>query len=193
MDLKLLYKICKQYNLGTLEGQKMQNIAGQYFYLYEFYDGKSLKSNQLKEVHCNKIGNLLAKIHQLDCREEKPIRNEIHVDWDYYIKQLENKNQDLCQLLKDNCAILYESQTNGNLAIQKLPKVVCVCHNDMDSKNVLWKGIDCRLIDLESLDYSSPYIELYELALCWSGYEDCNINYNLLRSEKYYGTCSLLP
>lgn len=106
----------------------------------------------------------------------------MHVDWDNYIQQLETKNQELHQLLKDNRAILYESQTNGNLAMKKLPKVVCICHNDMDSKNVLWNGTDCKLIDLESLDYSSPYIELYELALCWSGYEDCNIDYHLFRS-----------
>lgn len=163
-------------------GRKMQHIGGQYFYLYEFYEGRSLKSNEIKEIHCRKIGNLLAKIHCIDCREEQQIRDEIHVDWDYYIEQLETQNQDLCQLLKDNRAVLYESQTNGNFAIKKLPNVVCVCHNDMDSKNVLWNGNDCRLIDLECLDYSSPYIELYELALCWSGYEKCNIDFNLFRS-----------
>lgn len=183
-ELELLLENNKLPIIPALQfaGRKMQKIDGQYFYLYEFYDGKSLKKNEIGDIHCRIIGNLLAKIHQLDCREEQQIRNEIHVDWDSYIEQLETKNQELCQLLKDHRAILYESQTNGNLAIKKLPKVVCICHNDMDSKNVLWKGTDCRLIDLESLDYSSPYIEAYELALCWSGYEDCNIDYDLLRS-----------
>ena len=164
------------------EGRKMQNMDGQYFFLYKFYDGKSLKSTEIKEVHCREMGSLLAKIHRLGSREEQQVRSEIQVDWDFYIEKLETQNQDLYKLLKDNRSILYESQTNGNLAIKKLPKVVTVCHNDMDSKNVLWNGNDYRLIDLECLDYSSPYIELYELALCWSGYEECNIDYKRLHS-----------
>ena len=183
-ELELLLENNKLPIIPALQfaGRKMQKIDGQYFYLYEFYEGKSLKSNEIEEIHCCIIGSLLANIHQLDCRDEQQIRSEMHVDWDYYIQQFETKNQELYQLLKDNRAILYESQTNGNLAMKKLPKVVCICHNDMDSKNVLWNGTDCKLIDLESLDYSSPYIELYELALCWSGYEDCNIDYHLFRS-----------
>ncbi len=164
------------------DGKKMQNIGSQYFYLYEYFEGKTLSKNEITEVHCKKIGNILAKIHQLGRHEKESVRNKIDIDWDCYIKQLALKNQELCQLLKNNRDLLLECQINGNLAIKKLPKVVCVCHNDMDSKNVLWFGNDCRLIDLESLDYSSPYIELFELALCWSGFEDCIINFSLFRS-----------
>lgn len=163
------------------DGSKLQSIDEQYFYIYEFYDGKSLKSNEITELHCQKIGNILAKIHQIDRREEQKVRNEIHVDWNYYIDMLANENDELCQLLKANRTILYESQTNGNRAIQKLPKVVCVCHNDMDTKNVLWQGNDYKLIDLESLAYSSPYLETYDLALCWSGFEECNVDFTLYR------------
>ncbi|MCH5268727.1 MAG: hypothetical protein J1E62_10335, partial [Lachnospiraceae bacterium] len=32
---------------------------------------------------------------------------------------------------------------------------------------------------MECLSYSSPVMELFELALCWCGYEECNINFNL--------------
>lgn len=164
------------------EGKKMQNIGEHYFYLYEFYDGKSLANNEITAEHCKKIGNILARIHQLGRHAEDNVRNKIDIDWDCYIEQLAIKNQDLSQLLKNNRDILLESQNNGNLAIKRLPNVVCICHNDMDSKNVLWRGGDCRLIDLESLDFSSPYIKLFELALCWSGYEACNIDFNLFRN-----------
>lgn len=117
-----------------LRDRKMQQIEGQYFYLYEWYDGKALKTREIKEIHCCKIGRLLAEI-----------------------------------------------QNNGNIAVKKLPPIVSVCHNDMDPKNVLWKGTEMRIIDLECLGWSSPFIELYELALCWSGYERCNIDYHLFR------------
>lgn len=161
--------------------KKMLKTGEQYFYLYEWYDGRSLKSGEIKEVHCRKIGNLLARIHKLDRREKPYEREEIHVDWDSYMKQLAMQNEELCRLLRENRDLLYESQNNGNTAIKKLPQAVTVCHNDMDCKNVLWSGDDCRIIDLECLAYSSPYIELYETALCWCGYEKCCIDYDLLR------------
>lgn len=161
------------------EGKKMQNISGQFFYLYEWFDGKALKDEEINEFHCQKIGKLLAQIHKIDRKESKDNMGEINVDWDYYIKMLESKNKELFNMLKENRTLLYESQNNGNIAIKKLPSIVSVCHNDMDSKNVLWSGMDCKIIDLECLGYSSPLMEMYELALCWSGYENCKIDYNL--------------
>lgn len=163
------------------EGRKMQCIEGQFFYLYAWYDGKALKAEEIKEVHCQKIGNLLARIHRLDRKEAVYERSEIHIDWDSYIEQLAVRNDELCRLLRENRSLLYESQNNGNIAVRKLPHAVSVCHNDMDSKNVLWVGDDCRVIDLECLGVSSPYIELYETALCWCGYEKHHIDYGFLR------------
>ena len=57
-----------------------------------------------------------------------------------------------------------------------------ICHNDMDCKNVLWNGNDYRIIDLECLSYNNPFMELFELALCWSGYEDCKIDFQLFQA-----------
>ena len=75
-----------------------------------------------------------------------------------------------------------DSINKGNEAIKHLPNYLSICHNDMDSKNVMWLGEDYKLIDLECLGYSNPYLELYELALCWSGYEKCNINFDLFKT-----------
>ena len=37
------------------------------------------------------------------------------------------------------------------------------------------------------------WLELYELALCWSGYEKCNINFNLFKAffESYFENSNL--
>lgn len=160
-------------------GEKMQQTDGQFFYLFKWYDGKALKSEEIQKHHCEKIGRLLAQIHKLDRKEAPYNRDEISVDWDFYIKQLENKNSELHYLLKENRTLLYESQMMGNEAMKKIPPIVSICHNDMDSKNVLWSGEDCLIIDLECLSYSSPIMESYELALCWSGYERCSIDFDL--------------
>lgn len=193
----------------TVAGKKMQCMDGQYFYLYEWYEGKALKSEEIAAFHCEKIGGILAKIHGLklqkenetgvgvgaDIREKKYEREELHIDWDGYIEKLAEKNPELSKLLQGNRALLYESQDKGNEAIKKLPATVAICHNDMDSKNVLWSGEDCRIIDLECLSYSSPVMELYELALCWSGYEVCNIDFNLFQSfiRAYEKAGGILP
>lgn len=180
----------------TLGGKKMQCMDGQFFYLYDWYEGKALKSEEITKEHCETIGGLLAKIHGLQLSQattegkadgaisgaEQYVRDELHIDWDDYIEKLTKKNPELSELLRENRAYLYESQDKGNEAIKKLPITVAICHNDMDSKNVLWSGQECRIIDLECLSYGSPVMELYELALCWSGYEVCNIDFSLFQS-----------
>lgn len=160
----------------------LQKIDNQYFYVFEFYDGVSLKFDEIKEIHCKLIANELSKIHNIDIKNEKYIRDEIHIDWNYYIELAKTNNLKIFELLNKNISILNESMTKGNIAIKKLPEISCICHNDMDSKNVLWIKDDFKIIDLECLGYSNPYIEFFQLALCWSGYEQCDINYNLLKT-----------
>ncbi|MCH5348621.1 MAG: aminoglycoside phosphotransferase family protein [Oscillospiraceae bacterium] len=168
-----------------LGGKKMQQTDGQFFYLFKWYDGKALKSEEIQKYHCEKIGALLAQIHKIDRKEAPYNKDKISVDWDSYIKQLEHKNRELHHLLRDNRTLLYESQAIGNEAMKKIPSVISICHNDMDSKNVLWSGNDCLIIDLECLSYSSPIMESYELALCWSGYEKCSIDFEMFGSFIY--------
>ena len=92
------------------------------------------------------------------------------------------KESPIYDLIYDKLDILNDSINKGNEAIKHLPNYLSICHNDMDSKNVMWLGEDYKLIDLECLGYSNPYLELYELALCWSGYEKCNINFDLFKT-----------
>lgn len=159
--------------------QKMQEIEGQFFYLYEWYAGKALRGKEIAGEHCRRIGTVLAQIHKIQRIESPFIRSEIHIDWESYMKQIEGVDANLHALLSENHDLLCESQEKGNKAIKEIPPVVTICHNDMDSKNVLWKGYEFRIIDLECLSYSSPYMELLEMALCWSGYEECNIDIGL--------------
>lgn len=88
----------------------------------------------------------------------------------------------LYAMLKDALSVIQDSQNKGNQARKKLPHIVSICHNDMDCKNVLWNGNDYRIIDLECLSYNNPFKELFELALCWSGYEDCKIDFQLFQA-----------
>lgn len=159
--------------------QKMQEIEGQFFYLYEWYAGKALRGKEITGEHCRRIGTALAQIHKIQRIESPFIRSEIHINWQSYMQQIKGVDANLHALLSENLDLLCESQEKGNKAIKQIPPVVTICHNDMDSKNVLWIGYEFRIIDLECLSYSSPYMELFQMALRWSGYEECNIDFGL--------------
>lgn len=161
--------------------KKMQLIDNQYFYVYEWFEGKTLKDNEITQLNCKKIGKVLAEIHNIDLKEEKYIGEEKHIDWNYYVEKAKNENIDIYNMIYDKVDILNKSMNNGNKVVNSMPNVIAICHNDLDSKNVMWLNDEYKIIDLECLGYSNPYLELFELALCWSGYEKCNINFDLFR------------
>ena len=190
--------ILKQNNIPAVyalefKNRKMQELNGQYYYVFEWYDGKSLKDGEIKSVHCEKIGEVLAKIHNIDLKNEPFEKDEMHIDWQKYIELAKDMNSPIYDYIKDYADLFNNSITKGNEAIKKLPPVKAICHNDMDSKNVLWLSDEFKLIDLECLGYSNPYLELFELALCWSGYEGCNINFNLFNTfiKSYFDNTNL--
>lgn len=186
-DAEQLEAILEQRQLPILpalifHGKKMQELEGQYYYIFQWFDGKALKDSQITSSHCEKIGKVLANIHKTDYKEAEVQVEEMQIDWEFYISKMQSVNMELYQLLHQNKQLLHESMEKGNAAIRHLPQVQAICHNDLDSKNVLWNGDNYRIIDLECLSYSNPYLELYELALCWTGYEECAIDFELFRT-----------
>ncbi len=184
--------ISSVYSL-KFNGRKMQEIDGQYFYVYEWFDGKSLKDNEIKKYNCEEMGKVLAKIHNIELKYENNELKEKNIDFKYYINFAKEKNSPIYKLIFDKLDIFNESMNKGNVAVHKLPNVKAICHNDLDSKNVMWLNDEYKIIDLECLGYSNPYLELYELALCWSGYEKCNINFDLFKAffQAYFSNTDL--
>ncbi len=166
----------------TFHGKKMQETGGQYYYLFEFFDGKALQNSEIEISHCEEMGRTLARIHEIERRREKVQIDEIHGNWAYYMEMLSGQNQELWELMRENVELVLDCERKGNAALGRLPETVTICHNDMDSKNVLWRGGEYRIIDLECLSWESPCLELYDLALNWAGYEECAIDGDKLRA-----------
>ena len=191
-------ELLKENNIDAIysikfNDKKMQLQDGQYFYVYNWYDGKSLKDNEIKSINCEKIGKQLAEIHNITLKEDVWIEDTKNIDWKYYIDLAKEKESPIYDMLFDKIDFLNESMKRGNDVVNKLPNYIAVCHNDLDSKNVLWINDEFKIIDLECLDYSNPYLELFTLALCWSGYESCNINFNLFKTfiDSYFSNSKL--
>lgn len=162
--------------------KKLQRQDEQYFYVYNWYDGKSLKDGEIKNINCKKIGKQLAEIHNITLKKDIWIDNPKNIDWKYYIDLAKEKKSPVYDLLFDKIDILNNSMRKGNEVISQLPNFIAVCHNDLDSKNVLWINDEYKIIDLECLGYSNPYLELFTLALCWAGYESCNVSFCLFKT-----------
>jgi Ser/Thr protein kinase RdoA (MazF antagonist) len=177
----------------TFNKNKMQYIDGQYFYVYVWYDGKSLKDNEIRKCHCENIGNVLAQIHNISINKECSNESTKSIDWKYYIDMAKEKKSPIYNMLYDKVELLNKCVEYGNDVIDKMPKCRAICHNDLDVKNVLWIDDEFKIIDLECLGYSNPYLELYSLALSWAGYEACGIDFYLFKTfiDSYFKNSKL--
>ena len=146
----------------AIGGRKMQEVGGAYYYLFPYFEGRALTEGHVTPEHCAIVGGLLAKLHAAERKTAPVERDTPDLYWDGF------------GLSDEDVALLQEMQTAANRAA--LPPLLTLCHNDMDPKNVLWNGMDCRIIDLECLGYGSPYIETMETALCWAGYESGEVD-----------------
>ncbi len=163
-------------------GKKMQQIKEQYYYVFPWFDGKPVRGSGITPYHCAEMGKALAGIHKIHPLHAPYMRDEIRIDWDFYLARLETENPALYRLLSPSRTLLYQSQQLQGQAVQALPELLTICHNDMDPKNVLWNGKEYRIIDLECLSYASPVLELLETALCWSGFDNGKLDTGLLRA-----------
>ena len=65
--------------------------------------------------------------------------------------------------------------------MESLSPISRITDGDLDCKNVLWTDGKPLIIDLESLDYGNAQLDMFRLALDWSGGVECNINFELLK------------
>lgn len=175
-----------------IDGRKMHCINGQYLYVFQWVEGKSVLWEALSKEHCEAAGALLARIHKIEQTAAPFEPDEIHVDWDAYIAQAKENCPEIAPILTEHRDLLYTAQKQYNLALKSLPPITTICDGDMDCKNVLWMEGKPLLIDLECLDYGNPVWEMFRLALDWSGDVICSINFEHLNAflsayRKEYG------
>lgn len=152
-------------------GHTMQCVQGQYLFVFDYFDGKPLSDADITPAHCRMIGAALARIHGID-RRELPAEERPSINWDELTDALLAGNESRAEglLMRTNLAMLRRVTAAADAARRTLPNVQTICHNDMDAKNVLWRGDTYRIIDLECIDWADPMQELLDLAVSWAGY-----------------------
>lgn len=180
----------------TIGGRKLQRVDGQYLYVFEYFDGRVLRDEEITAVHCAKMGAALAQIHgAAPVRQGEPL-SQPKADsspvngsqtpqspagdsspgkgsrWEALAEALvasdDAKTEGLA--LRTAAPMLTRVTAAAEAAERRLPRMETLCHNDMDAKNVLWQGDSFRIIDLECLGYADPRQELLDLAISWAGW-----------------------
>lgn len=171
----------------TANGRKMLRLGEQYVYVFPWFEGQMIRGSAVTAAHAAAIGATLAGIHTTASRERTSLPEPLTVDWDALLPA--------CPELAKHRDLLVRLTDRSNEAQLRLPSLQTVCHNDLDTKNVLWLGDAHRVIDLETLDWGCPHAELLETALYWSGIEEHRIDTARFRAfvSAYRAAGGVLP
>ena len=169
--------IAKNYNINCLpakniNGITLQEIQGNYFFIFDWFEGKAIDENEITIEHVQKVATLLAKLHNIDfgkIKDECNLGNEIsEVDWDFYISKLENEG--IKDLLINKKEYLTDLDKKATSARREISNNLVVSHRDLDLPNILWDAnMSPTIIDWESSGVVNPCEELLETAWDWSG------------------------
>ena len=158
----------------------MQEIDKQFYLVFDWVDGKSLKPNEMNIVHCEKIGAILADIHMTDFSKLGIINdcsdNAQLTDWNYYLQQGQENNTVWVNQLLEIIDKLYEWNDQANKSAKQLASDMVISHRDLDSKNVMWSQDNPIIIDWESAGYVNPMHDLIDTAIYWSEDEMGNVD-----------------
>jgi len=167
----------------TVNGKKMQELDGEYYYIFNWLDGHITDWDGITADQCRQAGTIQGRIHTVKQEDVLHIEQEpVVIDWDGYIKQAERISSPILPLLKADCEILTYAQDAVNTAKAALPDIVCITDEDMDPKNVMWVDGRPVVIDLECLDYGNPVSHVLQLSLQWAGITTCDLNLELQKS-----------
>lgn len=161
----------------TVNGQKMQNVEGHYFYIFNWQDGHITDWNNISKVECNIAGNILGRMHAINPQNVSHKEPELSkINWHEYVQKANDQKSEIASLLADNVQLLIYAEKELNKARASLPDIMCVSNEDMDPKNIMWDNGNPWVIDLECLDYGNPISHALQLALQWSGIVTCNMD-----------------
>ena len=186
----------------TLNGKKLQEFQGNYFYIFDWHNGSITDWNNITPEQCWKAGNIQGRIHAIKTGlaiANEPTSLELStIDWNGYIAQASSVVTDngvsgkkVESLLKENLPLLEYAQTEINKARKSLPNITTIIDEDMDPKNVMWENGEPVVIDLECLDYGNPVSSAIQLSLQWAGITLCNYDAENQKSffQGYLAAC----
>jgi Ser/Thr protein kinase RdoA (MazF antagonist) len=157
------------------EGSFLQNIDDQYYMVFDWIEGCSLKASEITTDHCRKIGSLLAEIHTTDFSQIGRLDEILNImraiDWDLYLHKGRQLDSVWADLLQSNLERLLAWNEKALRSSRLLAAERVYSHRDLDPKNVMWDKGQPVIIDWESAGEINPAHDLIETAVYWSANE----------------------
>lgn len=156
----------------VFQNSALQEIDGNFFFIFDWFEGKTISDTEITFEHVKKVASLIAKIHNIDftkIQDKCNLGKELfEVDWDFYIRYL--KNHKIKNLLIENRNKLIELDKKSTEAAKETHSNLVVSHRDLDLPNILWDDKNNPfIIDWESSGVVNPCEEVIETAWDWSG------------------------
>ncbi len=168
-------KIAEENGVSVVRALEFENriihkIDEDYYMIFNWNYGSHLQPEDVTDEICNTIGELLAKIHNLDfskIESEKSKEMQIRtIDWNSLAKIAKEQNKYYYKDLVENIEILYEINKKTNEALEYAKNNLIISHRDLIKKNIMWNNNIPTVIDWESSGYVNPTVELVQV--CWN-------------------------
>jgi len=160
-------------------GKAMQDVDEQYFYVFDWIDGKTLSNDALNITHCEIMGGLLADLHMIDFSSLDLTDDYSYIDsefdWDFYLQKGIASSAPWVSLIKTNLNNLYDWNRRLIKGSSQLSNGTVISHCDLEPKNVMWNGNRPITIDWEAAGFTAPSYDLFETAVYWSKDNENNI------------------
>jgi len=158
-----------------INNKLINSIKGNYFLIFDWFDGKAINEEELTEDKIKKISKELCLLHKIDFSEvekECDIFYELNeIDFDYYLSKIKNKNiYNTVKEIKNKFSALDKESINS---LKLLQNKQVISHRDLDLPNVLWDNEDNPvIIDWETSGWVNPTLEVIDTAWNWAGGKD---------------------
>lgn len=163
-------------------GSSIQNVEGQFYLIFDWIDGITLKPNTINTLHCETMGGILSELHKVNFSELGIMNNWSDnvqsIDWYNYFKKGKENNAEWTSLLFENLENFNEWNNDAIKSLQYITLNMVISHGDLESKNVMWTQGNPILIDWESAGYRNPMQDLVETAIYWSENEKGRVDKN---------------
>ncbi|WP_342555596.1 aminoglycoside phosphotransferase family protein [Paenibacillus sp. FSL R7-0652] len=158
----------------------LQEIDHQFYMVFDWIEGRSLKPFEITDVHCRKVGFILAEIHQTKFAQVDSIRrtrnDENQIPWKFYLHKGIAEGAVWANHLSNRIEQLSFWTEQINRSVMLLEDEQVFSHRDLEPKNVMWVQDNPIVIDWESAGEINPKHDLIETAIYWSIDESGKVN-----------------
>ena len=178
-------EIFKKNSIDTIipnsyNNQKFVYLNKHYYLIYDYYEQKNKRFEDLDDNDIKKLAYIQAKIHKLNIKSKLPCTyKKIKINLFRHKERIKFISPELYQILNDNTDKLNKIIDICNSNIKKAKENLCISHNDYKLLNILWKDNDLILLDFDAVGLSNPTCCMCESAFNFS--YNGKINYNFYK------------